>query len=215
LGLSIKIDELTKSISTDGTLRYASPQQRNGKRYSTAADIWGLGCVAMEIITLIEHVDFYNELKQDSEWMRKKLAPFEQIYDEKLIQFVHRTLVIDQKDRATATELLTLLEEDEDNIISDPEVAESEGFLDEEEQQQADASNAVSQRNSKILHVGSFDSFVSEIETDMKKMQENAIPQQTSDTPVETKESPFPVKTGFESKLHVLLQKRNYLHLMY
>jgi serine/threonine protein kinase len=211
LGLSIKIEELTKSIATDGTLRYASPQQRNGKRYSTAADIWGLGCVAMEIITLLEHVDFYNELTKDVEWVRKTLAPFEQFYDEKLIQFVHRTLVIDQKDRATASELLSLLEEEEDNVVSDLENGENDIFPDEEGFPEDLENSSSNKHHSKVLNVGSFDSFVSEMDFEHKLRQEaveQALSETSSTSSSTVKENhPFPVKVGFEQRLHVLLQK--------
>lgn len=141
---------------------------------------------------------------------------------------MHRTLIIEQKSRATAAELLTILEEDEEQVTDQvmPDT-DDEVFKEEEDgggtiTESNTSMQRSDSRNSKIIHVNSFDSFVSEIEIEnkMKNAIEGDLPKlDTTAPPIETQNTPtesivkdeklhFPVRSGFEQKLHVLLRKR-------
>lgn len=46
-----------------GTLKYMSPEIRQHKKYTFSADIWSLGCVIFELITLEKFFDFIEPSK--------------------------------------------------------------------------------------------------------------------------------------------------------
>ena len=54
LAFSRSIDEdSTSMISTyAGTYQYTSPEIRDGKKYSFKTDVWSVGCIVFELITL-------------------------------------------------------------------------------------------------------------------------------------------------------------------
>lgn len=46
-----------------GTLKYMSPEMKHHKKYKLSADIWSLGCVIFELITLEKFYDLIEPPK--------------------------------------------------------------------------------------------------------------------------------------------------------
>ena len=53
------VDDSTETKQTCvGTIKYMSPEIREGRKYSYNTDVWAVGCVLYELITLEAYYDF-------------------------------------------------------------------------------------------------------------------------------------------------------------
>jgi serine/threonine protein kinase len=130
MGLAIRTDELTRQNNRQGTEIYKSPEQHTNKKYNTSSDIWSLGCLAMEIITLEEHVDYYQKLQLDPDYVQNKLRDY--VADERLTNFCLGCLQADQAQRPTAEELENVLKGEDDALFLMDESDEGSSFEENE-----------------------------------------------------------------------------------
>ncbi|XP_072313887.1 serine/threonine-protein kinase Nek9 isoform X2 [Eucyclogobius newberryi] len=108
-GLSKKLDsEFSMAETCVGTPYYMSPELCQGSKYNFKSDIWAMGCVLYEILTLTRTFDATNPLNLcvkivQGNWTMEVNSD---IYSSKLIDVVYHCLDQDPSKRPTADEVL-------------------------------------------------------------------------------------------------------------
>jgi NIMA (never in mitosis gene a)-related kinase 1/4/5 len=97
-----------------GTPYYMSPEVINREKYSTEADIWGLGCFLFELISFKPPftASNYNVLTKNimNEKFNIDISTFKDKFTEELITLVHK--ILRRKNRLTVKKILRLEEVD-------------------------------------------------------------------------------------------------------
>jgi guanine nucleotide-binding protein G(i) subunit alpha len=111
-GLSVIIQDRlsnffqSKNSEAAGSPIYSAPEQMQGIIYDFKVDIWALGCIILEIMTL-ETCD----LKLLSEKQRQeKLGACNKLYSDELVEFVRQCINIDPDQRPSHEKLISLVE---------------------------------------------------------------------------------------------------------
>lgn len=122
-GIALDWENLSRSTTTADspkTLAYAAPEVAHFEKRNTAADIWSLGCVFMEMVTVLkgetveamraffeEHNStyyFYGNISRFPEWA-KKLRGMGSAKDDLIFKWVRGMLEEEAEDRPTAATL--------------------------------------------------------------------------------------------------------------
>ena len=104
-GISKKLSSFKTQITTNksGSLYYTAPEVLEKGLYSTKSDIWSIGCILYEILTL--NIYFMDNLKRDI----KKIDS--DIYSNKWQELINLLLQIDYKKRLDIDQICFILEE--------------------------------------------------------------------------------------------------------
>ncbi|KAL2099448.1 hypothetical protein ACEWY4_005928 [Coilia grayii] len=108
-GLAKKLDsEFSMAETCVGTPYYMSPELCQGVKYNFKSDIWAMGCVLFELLTLTRTFDATNPLNLcvkivQGNWTMEVSSD---AYSSKLIQLVYKCLDQDPEKRPTATQIL-------------------------------------------------------------------------------------------------------------
>ncbi|XP_026567691.1 serine/threonine-protein kinase Nek9 [Pseudonaja textilis] len=108
-GLAKKLNsEYSMAETLVGTPYYMSPELCQGVKYNFKSDIWAVGCVAFELLTLKRTFDATNPLNLCVKIVQgnRAMEVDSSIYSVDLIQMVHSCLHQDPEKRPTADELL-------------------------------------------------------------------------------------------------------------
>ncbi|XP_078464797.1 serine/threonine-protein kinase Nek9 isoform X1 [Lampetra planeri] len=92
-----------------GTPYYMSPELIRGDKYNTKSDIWAMGCVLYELLTLTRTFDATNPLKLCYEIIHgKKQVEIDDQYSKEIKEVVQKCLQQDAEQRPTAEDLLEM-----------------------------------------------------------------------------------------------------------
>uniref|UniRef100_A0A8D0HE58 non-specific serine/threonine protein kinase n=1 Tax=Sphenodon punctatus TaxID=8508 RepID=A0A8D0HE58_SPHPU len=108
-GLAKKLNsEYSMAETLVGTPYYMSPELCQGVKYNFKSDIWAVGCVAFELLTLKRTFDATNPLNLCVKIVQgtRTMEVDSSVYSLELIQIVHSCLDQDPEKRPTADELL-------------------------------------------------------------------------------------------------------------
>ncbi|XP_044292245.1 serine/threonine-protein kinase Nek9 isoform X2 [Varanus komodoensis] len=108
-GLAKKLNsEYSMAETLVGTPYYMSPELCQGVKYNFKSDIWAVGCVAFELLTLKRTFDATNPLNLCVKIVQgnRTMEVDSSVYSPDLIQMVHSCLDQDPEKRPTADELL-------------------------------------------------------------------------------------------------------------
>lgn len=108
-GLAKKLNsEFSMAETLVGTPYYMSPELCQGVKYNFKSDIWAVGCVVFELLTLKRTFDATNPLNLCVKIVQgnKAMEVDSSVYSPDLIQAVHSCLDQDPEKRPTADELL-------------------------------------------------------------------------------------------------------------
>ncbi|XP_054826600.1 serine/threonine-protein kinase Nek9 isoform X1 [Eublepharis macularius] len=108
-GLAKKLNsEYSMAETLVGTPYYMSPELCQGVKYNFKSDIWAVGCVAFELLTLKRTFDATNPLNLCVKIVQgnRAMEVDSNVYSLDLIQMVHSCLDQDPEKRPTADELL-------------------------------------------------------------------------------------------------------------
>ncbi|XP_077179371.1 serine/threonine-protein kinase Nek9 isoform X2 [Paroedura picta] len=108
-GLAKKLNsEYSMAETLVGTPYYMSPELCQGVKYNFKSDIWAVGCVAFELLTLKRTFDATNPLNLCVKIVQgnRAMEVDSSVYSLDLIQMVHSCLDQDPEKRPTADELL-------------------------------------------------------------------------------------------------------------
>ncbi|KAH0620491.1 hypothetical protein JD844_021009 [Phrynosoma platyrhinos] len=108
-GLAKKLNsEYSMAETLVGTPYYMSPELCQGVKYNFKSDIWAVGCVASELLTLKRTFDATNPLNLCVKIVQgnRAMEVDSSVYSLDLIQMVHSCLDQDPEKRPTADELL-------------------------------------------------------------------------------------------------------------
>lgn len=99
-------------LTVCGTPFYLSPEMVSGRPYTTATDVWSLGCILWELITLDRPFEGKNIMQLAMQIMSKELTvesleerAHHEVYDKRLISMVVRMLDKDPTKRPTVVQL--------------------------------------------------------------------------------------------------------------
>ncbi len=114
-----------------GTLIYSCPEIVQNTNYNQKADVWSLGCILYELMSLQVPFTGNNALLLAKNIVNKQFnAPLPEKYSPKLKKFVELCLIVDQKERPVISDLL---KEVVDKIMCySDELKEKEVLLSEE-----------------------------------------------------------------------------------
>ncbi|XP_063804360.1 serine/threonine-protein kinase Nek9 isoform X3 [Pseudophryne corroboree] len=100
--------EFSMAETCVGTLYYMSPELCQGVKYSFKSDIWAVGCVLYELLTLTRTFDATNPLNLCVKIVQGNWAVEldNSVYSQDLIDVVHACLQQDPERRPTADEIL-------------------------------------------------------------------------------------------------------------
>jgi serine/threonine protein kinase len=101
LGLAKNIENSTETHV--GTIAYMSPEQRSQLPYSYSADVWALGMILFELITL-QRID-YGKLIQKKNYLDSMFEDLKNDYDPSFFDIVKRCLTINPEQRPTTNGL--------------------------------------------------------------------------------------------------------------
>jgi serine/threonine protein kinase len=96
----------SKNSESAGSPAYSAPEQMSGMTYDYQVDIWALGCIVLEIMTL-ETCDLKTLSDKDKE---KKLVACSKLYSDELVELVRQCTRTDPKQRPSHFKLTTLVE---------------------------------------------------------------------------------------------------------
>lgn len=108
-GLAKKLDsEFSMAETCVGTPYYMSPELCQGVKYNFKSDIWAMGCVLFELLTLTRTFDATNPLNLcvkivQGNWTMEVSSD---VYSSDLIQLVYKCLDQDPEKRPTANQIL-------------------------------------------------------------------------------------------------------------
>uniref|UniRef100_A0A8C0JGE6 non-specific serine/threonine protein kinase n=1 Tax=Chelonoidis abingdonii TaxID=106734 RepID=A0A8C0JGE6_CHEAB len=108
-GLAKKLNsEYSMAETLVGTPYYMSPELCQGVKYNFKSDIWAVGCVVFELLTLKRTFDATNPLNLCVKIVKgnRAMEVDSSVYSLELIQMVHSCLDQDPEKRPTADELL-------------------------------------------------------------------------------------------------------------
>ncbi|EMP30700.1 Serine/threonine-protein kinase Nek9 [Chelonia mydas] len=108
-GLAKKLNsEYSMAETLVGTPYYMSPELCQGVKYNFKSDIWAVGCVVFELLTLKRTFDATNPLNLCVKIVQgnRAMEVDSSVYSLELIQMVHSCLDQDPEKRPTADELL-------------------------------------------------------------------------------------------------------------
>ncbi|XP_040414790.1 serine/threonine-protein kinase Nek9 isoform X4 [Cygnus olor] len=108
-GLAKKLNsEYSMAETLVGTPYYMSPELCQGVKYNFKSDIWAVGCVIFELLTLKRTFDATNPLNLCVKIVQgnRAMEVDSTVYSRELIQMVHSCLDQDPEKRPTADELL-------------------------------------------------------------------------------------------------------------
>eukprot|EP01080_Neovahlkampfia_damariscottae_P005247 gene5247-8858_t len=106
LGLAKNMDEDTTETHV-GTIAYMSPEQRSQMPYTYSADVWSLGMILFELLTL-KRMDF-GKLMKNRNYLNDIFADVSDNYDSTYFEMVKMCLTINPDQRPTAKTLLEML----------------------------------------------------------------------------------------------------------
>eukprot|EP00039_Didymoeca_costata_P007607 m.101671 g.101671 ORF g.101671 m.101671 type:complete len:698 (+) comp13751_c0_seq2:108-2201(+) len=107
-GISKVLSSKSKANTVVGTPCYISPELCEGKPYNQKSDIWALGCVLYEMVSLRRAFDAANLPALVLKIMRGTFAPVSDSYSEDLRKLILSTLHLDPRQRPRPSEILAL-----------------------------------------------------------------------------------------------------------
>jgi serine/threonine protein kinase len=108
LGLATDIVENKKNKSFCGTVAYMAPEQKNHKPYDNSIDIWAIGIILFELLTLTTF-DYDEFVAKKNIYLHKSFQPVLKYYDILFFTMVEDCLTINPNQRPSANELLESL----------------------------------------------------------------------------------------------------------
>ena len=105
-GISKVLSSKSKANTVVGTPCYISPELCEGKPYNQKSDIWAVGCVLYEMVTLRRAFDAPNLPALVLKIMRATFAPIPETYSEALRKLILSTLHLDPNQRPGPSEIL-------------------------------------------------------------------------------------------------------------
>ncbi|XP_022248106.1 serine/threonine-protein kinase Nek8-like isoform X2 [Limulus polyphemus] len=105
-GISKVLDSKTKASSVVGTPCYISPELCEGKHYNQKSDIWALGCVLYELLTLKRPFEATNLPALVLKIMHGSFAPIADHYSSELRQMLLSMLHRDPQKRPTIRQII-------------------------------------------------------------------------------------------------------------
>lgn len=108
LGLAKEFDSNKKMNSFVGTLDFMSPEQREQKSYDYSIDIWGVGTILYELLTL--NTFNYHEFTENENYLNIK-GNFDPIF----IKILKQCLQANPTMRSTASQLYDMINEEHTN----------------------------------------------------------------------------------------------------
>eukprot|EP01080_Neovahlkampfia_damariscottae_P001742 gene1742-511_t len=100
-----------------GTPNYMSPEQYEGKEYDKKTDIWALGCIILDLLTL-ESQDYRSILLKQDEYLNEKFKELSKFYSHELLDIVRQCLELDPTQRPDTEKLQILLKNIDVNYVS-------------------------------------------------------------------------------------------------
>ena len=91
-----------------GTPYYMSPEQINELEYDEKTDIWSLGCVIYELVSLIPPFTAGNHLALAQKILAGKIERIPERYSEDLQEVIQQMLNVDSTKRPSVEELIKL-----------------------------------------------------------------------------------------------------------
>ncbi|XP_013095073.2 serine/threonine-protein kinase Nek9-like isoform X2 [Biomphalaria glabrata] len=91
-----------------GTPYYMSPELMQGERYNNKSDIWALGCVLYEMLTLSRTFQASNPLKLAKEVVKGEILAVSKTYSDDIRSLVDSMLNKNPEDRPSADDILAL-----------------------------------------------------------------------------------------------------------
>ena len=105
-GISKVLSSQSKAHTVVGTPCYISPELCEGKSYDEKSDIWALGCVLYEIVSLRRAFDAPNLPALVLKIMRGTVAPVSETYSQGLQSLILSILHLDPAERPTLGQIL-------------------------------------------------------------------------------------------------------------
>eukprot|EP00051_Salpingoeca_urceolata_P019713 m.290903 g.290903 ORF g.290903 m.290903 type:complete len:794 (+) comp19472_c0_seq11:35-2416(+) len=105
-GISKVLSSKSKANTVVGTPCYISPELCEGKPYNQKSDIWALGCVLYELVSLQRAFDAPNLPALILKIMRGTIAPISDTYSEDLRKLILSMLHLDPNQRPRLSQIL-------------------------------------------------------------------------------------------------------------
>ncbi|EDO35699.1 predicted protein, partial [Nematostella vectensis] len=107
-GISKILDSEGMADSIVGTPYYMSPEIVQGKKYNQKSDMWAVGCVLYEVLTLKRVFDASNPLRLVSDIVKGHYEEIDERYTEEMNSLVNKLLSQNPDDRPSVQELLEM-----------------------------------------------------------------------------------------------------------
>ena len=91
-----------------GTPYYMSPEQVHEKQYDEKTDIWSLGCVIYELVSLLPPFTAKNHLALAEKIIEGKIERIPERYSQDLERVIEQCLNIDPRKRPTVEDLIKI-----------------------------------------------------------------------------------------------------------
>ncbi|GIY14648.1 hypothetical protein CDAR_567131 [Caerostris darwini] len=105
-GISKVLSSKSKAYTVVGTPCYISPELCEGKPYNQKSDIWALGCILYELMTLKRPFDASTLPALIMKIMKGSFEPVEGIYSHELRKLLLSMLNLDHNQRPTAAQIM-------------------------------------------------------------------------------------------------------------
>lgn len=145
-GLARETTDGSRMTTCAGTPVYMAPEVRQGGFYGTAADVWSLGCIILEMCTL-KPVPWSNEPLRDN----PRVAIDTTYYSEELAALARACLQVDSNARPTAAEILNhpqvINVQRNTAFLTNGSTQEAEGLLSNEQLHRREAESSIEVAN--------------------------------------------------------------------
>ncbi|XP_030851438.1 serine/threonine-protein kinase Nek8 [Strongylocentrotus purpuratus] len=105
-GISKILSSKSKAFTVVGTPSYISPELCEGKPYNQKSDMWAIGCVLYELLTLRRAFEANNLPALVMKIMRGSVAPISDRYSDQLKRLLLRMLHLDPDKRPTIDQVM-------------------------------------------------------------------------------------------------------------
>ena len=105
-----------------------APEQRNHKPYDNSIDIWAIGIILFELITL-STFNYEEFILKKNHYLHKVFQPFLKNFDMVFFEIIEECLTINPKQRPSAEDLLITLIEETNNTPHSAKVQKHQSFV--------------------------------------------------------------------------------------
>ena len=106
-GISKIFSQTMKADTAVGTPHYLSPEICSGSRYNQKSDIWSLGCILYELISLQRAFEAENFSAIVAKIVKRKFSPMPNHYSSDLKKLVTKILVLEPAQRPSIEEIMS------------------------------------------------------------------------------------------------------------